>query len=165
MGYNDLTHLKHNPELAQAIGHMMVAWAYAETALCCTLARISGMNINMAMMGFYRIPTFEARRKFIQSLILEWQKPGKYDKAAISKEVDGISDLSATRNDWVHGIWCLSDDLKQETVIFDMRRAEGKGRRKEVKAADVNNHVEALLARAKRLTVLIDRASLTGEPP
>ncbi|MEA2976219.1 MAG: hypothetical protein QOF19_1739 [Alphaproteobacteria bacterium] len=162
MGYNDLTNLDRDPKLANALGNMVVAWAYAESSLCCTMARVSGMNINMALMGFYRIPTFEARRKFIQALILEW-KPGKFDKTAIAKEVDSISDLSSTRNDWIHGVWCFNETKPDESVIFDFRRPDGKGRRKEVKAPDVQNHVNAVISHSKTLNRLIDRADLRGD--
>jgi hypothetical protein len=164
MGYKDLTTLNHDPDLAKALGNMMIAWAYAESSLCCAWARISGMNINMAMMGFYRIPTFEARRKVIQALLLEWNDPGRFDKAAIEREVDAISDLSGTRNDWVHGVWCFNENKPAENVIFDFRRADDKGRRKPVKAADVQNHVDTVIRRAKELSRLVNRASLTGEP-
>jgi len=97
MSRNDIKSFDHDPELAKAMGNLLAAWAFAESTLCCTVASISGMNINMAMMGFYRIPTFEARRKVIHALLPEW-KPGKFDKAAITKEVDAISDLSGTRD-------------------------------------------------------------------
>jgi hypothetical protein len=163
MGYRDITSFDHDPELATALGNMVAAWAYAESTLCCVLARVSGMNINMAIMGFYRIPTFESRRKFIQALLVEWQKPGKYDKEAIVKEVDAISDLSGTRNDWVHGVWCINTDKPSESAIFDFRKLENKGRRKEVKAPDVRNHVAAVVARSKRLSALIDRANLIAD--
>ena len=164
MGYKDLTTLNHDPDLAKALGNLVIAWAYAESTLCCALARVSGMNINMAMMGFYRVPTFEARRKFIQALLLEWKQPGKFDKDAIAKEVDAISDLSRTRNDWIHGVWCFNEDKPAESVIFDFRRAEDKGRRKDVKTHNVQNHVDAVVKRSKELSRLIDRKDLTGEP-
>lgn len=163
MGYKDLTTLDHDPDLAKALGNLAIAWAYAESTLCCVLARISGMNINMTMMGFYRIPTFEARRKYIQALMLEWHKPGKFDKAAIAKEVDAISDLSKTRNDWIHGVWCFNEDEPSESVIFDFRRPEGKGRLKEVKATDVKTHVAAVIRHSKKLSGLINRYELTGD--
>ena len=163
MGYKDLTTLDHDPDLAKALGNLAIAWAYAESTLCCTLARISGMNINMTMMGFYRIPTFEARRKYIQALLLEWKKPGRFDKEAITKKVDAISDLSATRNDWIHGVWCFDEDKPSQTVIFDFRKAEDKGRRKDVKGPDVQNHVNAVLRHSKELSRLINRGGLTGD--
>lgn len=163
--YRDLKTLKHDPDLAQALGNMVIAWAYAETILCKTLARVSDMNINMATMGFYRIPTFEARRKFIQALLLEWKKHDEYDKAAIEKEVDAISDLSGTRNDWIHGVWCFNINKMAETVIFDFRRSEHKGRLKPVKAGDVQNHADVVVKRAKKLDDLIEGGALTGPPP
>ncbi len=151
--YYDLPDLSHDPKLATALGNMVVAWANAESVLCGTMSRVSGININMALMSFYRIPTFEARRKFIQAMMLEWH-PKDWNKVGIEKEIDGLSDLSLTRNDWVHGVWC-SNKEKTETIIFDYRRAEGKGRKKVVKDADVSNHVEAVRKRTKALALLI----------
>lgn len=165
MAYHDLSNLNHDRTLAAALGDMVVAWAEAESVLCATLARVTGMNINMCTMGYYRIPTFESRRKYLEALMAEWNAAASgFDKAAIAKEVDAISGLSKARNDWVHGVWCASAN-KTETVIFDFRRADGNGRRTPVKAAAIQNHVEALNKRVARLSSLISRHLMTGEPP
>lgn len=157
----DLETLSQDRDLAAALGDVMIAWAHAEATMSALLARASGMNVNMAMMGYYRIPTFDSRRKFLQSVIAEW-KAKDFDKPAIEKELEALSRLSKTRNDWVHGVWCRNYDSSQ-TVLFDLRAPEGPGRRKIVKAADVNNHVEAVNARSKELARLIRRGELWGE--
>lgn len=72
MAYHDLSNLNHDRSLAAALGDMVVAWAEAESVLCATLARVTGMNINMCTMGYYRIPTFESRRKYLEALMAEW---------------------------------------------------------------------------------------------
>jgi hypothetical protein len=161
MAYTDLTDLDHDKDLANALGNMVIVWAYAETALSAVLARVTGININMAIMGYYRIPTFEARTKFLQALISEWTT-AEYDKPAISKEVDRLMGNSAARNDWVHGVWC-HDKAQSETVVFDYRRHEEKGRRKPVKAADVRNHIEAVRKHAKELMRLVRRGEMWGD--
>lgn len=160
MTYHDLSNLDHDPKLAISLGNMVVAWARAESAFCCLLSRITGMKINMCILGYYRIPTFEARRKFIQALMVEWQTE-RFDKVAIAKEVDGLSDLSLTRNDWVHGVWC-TNHAKTETVIFDFRRPEGSGRRKPVNSGAVKNHVDAVNKRTETLHALVFGNELTG---
>ena len=68
-GFHALTDLSHDPKLAEALGNMVIAWAYAEESLIGALSRISGMSLNKAQAGFYRIPTFESRIKFIRALI------------------------------------------------------------------------------------------------
>jgi hypothetical protein len=52
---------------------MVVTWAFAEVMLFATLARITGIGLNMAMAAHYRIPTFEARAKFILALLPDWK--------------------------------------------------------------------------------------------
>jgi len=138
---------------------MVVAWAHAEHILLSALSRISGVGLNMSLAGYYRIPTFEARVKFILALIPEW-KTDKFDKDAITKAVEKLSHLSAARNQWVHGDWC-ANKAEMLTVIFNHRVSpDSSKRRKPVKAQDVMNHCEAVKTRAKALSKLIDFASL-----
>jgi hypothetical protein len=153
-----LRDLDHDPALAAALGNMVVAWAHAETVLLGTLARVSGSRLNMIQAGYYRIPTFEARVKFLQGLITEWNTE-KFDKSVISAAIDKLSKLASTRNHWIHGDWCLIVHTK-ETVIYDQRAALGSPRCKPVKAADVASHCEAVIRRASDLNSLIDWDSL-----
>jgi hypothetical protein len=154
-----LQDFSHDPKLAAALGNMVVAWAYAEHILLSALSRITGIGRNMSLDGYYRIPTFEARVKFILALIPEW-KMGKFDKDAITEAIEKLNKLSATRNQWIHGDWC-TNKTKTVTVIFNHRApADSLERRKPVEEADVKNHCEAVKARAATLQNLIDSASL-----
>jgi hypothetical protein len=154
MSYYDLDDLEHDPKLAEALGNMVVAWASAETALCNIFACIANLHINFAMMAYYRIPTFEARSKVVQSMLSEWETK-TYDPATISDAVAKLSKLAGTRNDWIHGVWC-GDKAKRETVVFDFRAPLDSDRRsKPVKAADVSNHVNAVRLRAETLRDLV----------
>jgi len=158
-GFHALTDLSHDPKLAEALGNMVIAWAYAEESLIGALSRISGMSLNKAQAGFYRIPTFESRIKFIRALITEWNTK-EFNTAAIDTAIDKLSHLSSARNHWVHGCWLATDDYS-ELYVFDMRAdAESDARRKPVKAADVRNHNQAVLLRADALRALIDMGSL-----
>lgn len=153
--YFTLTDLSHDTDLAQALGGMVVVWAHAETVLMAMMALITGMPLNMAQDGYYRIPTFEARTKFILALLPEWA-PSSVDKDVIRVAIEKLSKLAATRNHWIHGDWCVADD-KSETVIFDNRlRPDSPGRRKPVKAIDVRQHCVAVSKRAEELEDLID---------
>jgi hypothetical protein len=154
-----LQDLSHDPKLADALGNMVIAWAHAEIVLFSALSRITGIGLNMSMAGYHRIPTFEARVKFILALIPEW-KTDRFDKDAITKAIEKLSHLSAARNQWIHGDWC-ADKAKTLTVIFNHRVSlDSSERRKPVKEADVRNHCEAVKGRAKALSDLIDFASL-----
>jgi hypothetical protein len=154
MAYYTLEDLSNDPKLAEALGNMVAAWAGAEVTLISTLARITGMPLNMAQAGYYRIPTFEARVKFIRALMTEW-KTDLFNTEGIDLAIQKLSKLASTRNHWIHGDWCASDDEK-EIVVFDHRAdPDSSHRRKPVKAADVTNHCKAVLGRARDLAALV----------
>ncbi|MCW4116407.1 hypothetical protein NPA31_015700 [Aurantimonas sp. MSK8Z-1] len=149
--YNDLDALPNNPDIAEALGNVMIVWAYAEAALSFAFASIAGMPINMALAGFYRIPTFEARTNTLLAFSQEWtpDKPEKKDQAV--KLIENLKRLSKTRNDWVHGIWCQANRTG-EIVTFHLRAPESSGRRrKPIKAHDINDHVQHVRASAEKL--------------
>jgi len=98
MAYDDLNNLNHDPALANALGNMVVAWARAETALIIAFGHIAKIRLDMATLGYYRIPTFEARTKFLRAIIIDW-KGEKYDKEAITKAIEKLNGLASARND------------------------------------------------------------------
>jgi hypothetical protein len=157
--YITLVSLMHDPQLAAALGDMVVAWAAAETILITTLTQILGSNLNLIQVGYYRIPTFESRVKVINALIDKWEPKG-FDKPAIKRAVTKLAKLASARNHWIHGNWCASEDFT-ETVIFDYRSsADSPNRRKPVKAADVENHTNAVRLRTHELLHLVDFANV-----
>ncbi len=158
--YTSLPHLGKHPDIANALGNMVVVWANAETSLLSALARVSGMSLNMALAGYYRIPTFEARAKFILALVAEW-KTDEASKEAMSTAVEKLAKLASTRNHWFHGDWSISDDPKADVVIFDQRAVpESPQRRKPVKANDIIQHCVAVAKRTADVNELADLGSL-----
>jgi exoribonuclease II len=154
MGYRDIDNLDHDPKLAETIGNLVVAWARAETALLNVFACTMTIHFNLATAAFYRIPTFEARTKVLLAILESWSDP-KYDPQKIAEQVTKLNRLAKTRNDWVHGVWCVDED-NPKTVVFDFRAGEESGRRnKPVKAADVENHLTAVRARITALNELV----------
>ncbi len=151
--FHDIDTLKDYPEVAAALGDMVVAWANAETSMVFALAAIMGCTANMSMMGYYRIPTLEARVKFLLGLIEEWQTD-KFNKEEIARTIKSISGISGTRNNWVHGIWSENRATK-EIVVFNLRAREGNGRMKPVKAHDINDHAKTLRGHAEKLKSLL----------
>jgi hypothetical protein len=155
-----LRDLSHDPALAEALGNMVVAWAYAEETLIFSLARVADINLNMALAGLHRLPTFESRIKFIRALISEWKPPVGFDKEAIDNAILKLSQLAGTRNHWLHSGWLSSED-KTEAYVFDYRAPlDSPRRRKPVKAVDVSHHVATVLRRADDLNRLIQVAGL-----
>lgn len=157
--YLALEDLSHDPELAQALGNMVVAWANAEITLFSTFSRVANIGLNMAMESYHRIPTFESRVKFTLALVDEWQT-ADFDKAAIGTTIEKLGKLAKTRNEWVHGDWCALRD-KSKTVVFNHRRSPDDPRRtKSVKAHDVRDHCAAVNRRANDLANFIKRDEL-----
>jgi hypothetical protein len=117
----------------------------------------------MMQAGYYRIPTLEARVKLIRALISSWETT-TFDKEAIDLEVSKLGKISGARNHWIHGDWCASRTT-HEVVIFDHRAPrDGAGRRKPVKAADIENHIEAVQKRTHKLKGLIKFNRLALSP-
>ena len=59
----NLSNLKHDPELAKALGNMVVVCRpHAEQALVHLLGTIGNMPSAMACAAYYRIPTFRISR-------------------------------------------------------------------------------------------------------
>jgi hypothetical protein len=153
--YTLIYNLDHDKDVAVALGNMVVAWSYAETMLVDCLVKITKMSPRMAQMGYYRIPTFESRTKFIVSIIHHW-KATKKRKDEVEKAIEKLAKLSATRNKWMHNRWAKEKD-GNGCVIFDYRNLpETKGRRAEVKAHDINLHCETVILRAGLLRYALD---------
>lgn len=157
--YVDLDDIEHDHEIAMALGNMVVAWTHAETMLVMTLARITSMDRNRATIGYYRIPTFEARIKFLRAILIDWKDP-EYDNAAIDRAIIKLSGLSRARNHWIHCVWSRHKQTG-ETVIFDFRSPDGsKDRCRPVNAAAIKNHVDAVHRRTDDLIAAIRYATL-----
>lgn len=148
-----LTGLSDFPDLAQALGEMVITWANAEISLIGAMTRVSGStNLRQMQHAYYHLNTFDARIKYVRALIPDWRGEG-FDKEAIDNCVEKISKLAGARNHWIHGDWCMDTSLNQP-VIFDHRTSKDHLRKKPVKAADVMNHVEAVRARSNELKTL-----------
>lgn len=159
--YTDIDRLDHAPDIAAALGNMVVAWANAETAMVFAFAAVCGINGNFAHFGYYRIPTFDARTKVIRAMLAEWETT-KYDRDAIATAIGKLSHLSKARNEWIHAVWC-KETKGTDTVVFDFRKPDGNGRRKPVKAADIINHIIAVRARTIELRKLVPESRVMTE--
>jgi hypothetical protein len=157
--YFRIESLESNPELAKALGNMVIAWSYAEQALMNVMGRITELPMNTVLNAYYRIPTVNSRMQFLLALLQKWEKPG-FDPSAISNEIEGLGKLAATRNHWIHNEWCQGRSSK-EIVQFDQRAKIGSLQRtKVIRASDVSNHNSAVLQRCQKINQLIDSGSL-----
>jgi hypothetical protein len=157
--YDDISDVDHDPELAAALGNVMVVWAFAETALVLALSRVTGVSVIRATRSYYRIPTFESRVKFIRALLEGWSHPA-FDNAAIDDAISKISSLSGTRNKWVHGVWVKRTD-SNVTAVFNYRAPDDhQDRVKPVKAHDVSLHCETVRKRARDLLMWVNWTTL-----
>lgn len=148
--FGGLRDLKHDRELAAALGDMVIAWSNAEQALVQVFHKLTNTSHAMATAAYYRIPTFEARTKTIRAMLSEWETD-QYDPAEIQRAILKLNGLARTRNNWVHSTW-LWQNGSGGTYICDYREEKDDPKRmRPVKAADVANHVEAVQLRAQAI--------------
>jgi hypothetical protein len=154
--FGGLRDLKHDPELANALGNMVVIWSNAEQALMNLLHKMTGTPHPMATAAYYKIPTFEARVKALRAMICEWETE-KFDRKAIDKTVLKLNYLSQTRNRFVHWTYLVQNG-SGETFLCNYRKASGDPDRIiPINAANVRNHVEAVERRTVTLWTLLER--------
>ncbi|WP_292406850.1 hypothetical protein [Mesorhizobium sp.] len=151
-----IDHLGGHDDIALALGNMIVAWSGAEATLVHAMAIVGSLDINQANSGFYRIPTFESRVKFILAMIPDWEA-STYDKPAIIKAIDAISGLASTRNSWVHNSWVADVSLGGGGIfVVNARVPRGsQNQLKPVKAHDIRHHAETVISRTKILYGLL----------
>lgn len=144
--------LRNYPELAQALGDMVVAWSNAERAILDTLQEALGISSQAAHAMYFRIPTFESRVKVLQAILAQWKPDYSSDPEVVCPQdpkelshiVGKLSRLSVTRNGWIHGRWAFST-RNGSLAIIDYREEPGSpAHRRPVKAADIRNHVAAV---------------------
>jgi len=150
--YEDLDSLDHDPELAQALGSMLAAWARAETTLVHAYAVATGLHLNLCSAAYYKIPTFEARAKVLLALIEERPDPFP-ERGTLMKAVSGLVALAPTRNRWVHAVW-VSKAGSTLTHVFNMGK-DGKSRvAQQITGNAVRQHVLAVQAKAREIEKL-----------
>jgi len=153
-GYTLAPNLDHDPDLAIALGNMVVTWANAEGALWDVMHVVTGLEINTCIAIYHRIPTFESRVKVVREMLAKWDSP-KHDIQKIDNTIYKLSQLALKRNRLIHGTWATSPK-KDKTVVFNYRRPAGTPERtRAVKASDINQHCEAVQRRALQIVELL----------
>ncbi|MEZ5842734.1 MAG: hypothetical protein R3D27_03245 [Hyphomicrobiaceae bacterium] len=151
--FPDLDSLDHDEKLAAALGNMVVAWARAETVLVKAYAHAMQVHYNMAASLYYNIPTFESRVKALRAIVSDRPHPFS-DREPILQAVSALSELAATRNMWVHGLWVI-DPKRKVTRLFNMKIGGAKRRSVQVTVNAVRQHVQAVRERSRELAALL----------
>ena len=142
--YESLVNLNHDPDLALALGNLIIVWSDVERSLVVVLHNVLGIHMDRCAEMFYSLPNFEARIRLISTLLSSW-KPTNADRDEIGKKVEKLRGCAAARNGWVHGNWVITNDHKT-TYVFNMREPnDSTKKRKPTHAADVRNHNSAVL--------------------
>lgn len=154
MTFVDLENLDHAPDLAAALGNMVVAWARAETALVKAYALVTKLHYNEAASAYYNIPTFEARTKVLAALIAEIQSHAPFAAAApLDTAIAALVDLSKTRNEWVHAVWVCYPNASP-VFTLNMKQSSKRRRVKQITATAVSNHVQAVTRQRRAIEAL-----------
>src|SRR5262249_28294541 len=142
-------------DIALALGNMIVAWSAAEHTLVHAMAKVSNMDVNQVVKGFYRIPTFDSRVKFILAMVPAWEVDAPH-KEAVAKAIEAISGLAAARNNWVHNSWAANVAVGGGGVfVINERAPTDRQWFNEVKAHDIRHHTETVISRTNSLFSLL----------
>ena len=152
MQYYDLADLDHDPEIAKALGNLVVVWARTESALSFVLSEVMEINPNKAQIIFHRIPGFQGKINFIKTLI-EQSDYGYDRKGKLLSSVSLFEKLALQRNHWIHGIWCVNEG-RHETSLFHFR-GKAEAQRTPVKAKDIIDHITAVQGEIEKIRVLL----------
>jgi hypothetical protein len=159
--FEALSDLRHDRDLAGAIGDVIIAWSYAEGSLLEAGHAATGMPISTVSDMLAAVPTFESKVKVISTLVRRHVVEHS-QRDSLLKAIEELQKLSGTRNGWVHGRWAASID-KTSTVIFDVRKEVGSPeRRRPIKQADVDGHYDAVIERAAEIMRLAGEISETA---
>jgi hypothetical protein len=153
MSYLDIDNLDHDPDLAVALGNMVVAWARAETALVKAYAVTTKMHYNIAAAAYYNIPTFESRTKALLAMVVDRPDPFP-ERTALRDATVALADLAKARNRWVHGLWVVLKKKPSVTQVFNMKQPSATRRAAQVTTNAVRQHVMAVRQRTADLEAL-----------
>jgi hypothetical protein len=146
--YSILHNAINAPELAQALGDMILAWSYAERHMSTCFAVMLNSSLYKASRLYQKLPNYRSRTQAL-CMLIELHPEFEPIKGDVLK----LSSLSKTRNDWVHGGF-----IKGHGEIRAINLDEGLGsdkRSKPIKAADITNHAKAVRERSEALNAVL----------
>ena len=139
-GFLGVSNLGHDPALAESLGNMIVTWAMAESEMKEILRLSLRIDHEQANAVFYGIPNFDGRQKLLRTVVRRSSIPDKA-KSDFADAIEQLSQLSRTRNGWVHGMWAIG--RANTTVCFMMgKEPNSPARRRNVTANSVQHHIK-----------------------
>ena len=124
----------------------MFAWTAAEHELAASFAVILGTSVYKGSRLYQKLPNYRSRTQAMYAL-LELHP----EFAPLREPIAKLSNLSKTRNDWVHGRFIKEFGGKEVRSIDLDEGLDSDKRSKPVKAADIKNHANAVRAWTLRL--------------
>lgn len=149
--YLKISNIDFAPDIAQALGEIMVAWSYIESVLLGLLNCLTRTRYSQSAAIFYSIPTFAGRVTLIKNIIETHHSLTKPECEEILQAIEAVRGLSGTRNSYVHHAWAVTSDFSS-VVLFDYTaEPNGPNRRKTVKSNDMRQHADAVIRRGHLL--------------
>lgn len=135
------------PDLASALGDMMLAWGKAEEEQVLLFAAILQISGDKASRLYQKLPNFRSRTQALLTLI------DLHPEYAVTKaDVLKLSKLSKTRNGYVHGLF-IKDQASSAIRLCDLDEPyTSKARMRTTKANDVRTHADAVRQAASALS-------------
>jgi hypothetical protein len=136
-----------SPDLASALGDMVLAWAGAEEKQVFLFSQILNITANRAERLYQEYSNFRSRTHALETLI-ELHPNFASTKPLVSK----LSALSMTRNLYVHGMFLQSRD-SSEIRLCNLGASESSHKRiRPTKPHDIIQHANAVRVAAWDLT-------------
>jgi hypothetical protein len=135
------TNLNSQPQYAEQLGHISVAWANLEWQLYLLFENMSGSPPAIARSIFYAIDSNRGRREMISGIagvLLDSQS----DKDILDDILRRIGKTAGQRNKYVHDTWGAAETVNQE--VFQMRMSESGpvGKMQQVTLPDLTGAVD-----------------------
>lgn len=111
--------LDNQPEIAQSLGRMLGHWAFLENMLSYILGTLLGIDQSRLHMLYHSFTSVTTKIQLIERLIHIYVSDSE-DKIKLLSLIKTASELNATRNTFVHGLW-VEGTKKDNLIMFDMR--------------------------------------------
>ena len=108
--------LDHAPEIAHALGDVIVAWSHAESVVLALFQSLTRLEYSECATVFYSIPNFEGRIRLVKNVAKS--RPKLKDRAdALMTALEGLRGLSVTRNSYVHHAWAADAEGSERSPL------------------------------------------------
>lgn len=127
------------PEIATALGDMILAWSRAEHEQIVAFSIILTVPEHAGSRLYQKLPNFRSRTQALLTLVECYPE---FD--ALKRHILKLSKLSKTRNGIVHGKIISGNGRKDVRLIDQNEPLDSPSRSRPIKAADISNHADAV---------------------